>query len=152
MTDIYPRAWLRRYAKHSGEECLFWPFAMRVKARTGKPSYGTLWAGKGKQLLPHREMCRLAHGPPPAEKSVVRHLCGMGMQGCVNPRHLVWGSTAENAADAKRHRSERNIKIVRTSKNCRLCDAVVENKTRNFCARCRPKIGLGIVFISEALQ
>lgn len=78
------------------DQCIIWPFSrdrngyalMRIKARSN---------------LAHRYICEKANGPQPFEGSVVRHQCGSGNLGCVNPAHLVWGTMLENQKDRLVH-------------------------------------------------
>lgn len=48
------------------------------------------------ERLAHRVMCKMVHGPAPDDKPQATHSCGNGDQGCVNPRHLNWGSNTDN--------------------------------------------------------
>jgi hypothetical protein len=60
--------------------------------------------GYGKRVdgrLAHRVACETAHGPPPSNKHVAAHLCGV--RNCVNPAHLRWCLQAENLEDRKIH-------------------------------------------------
>lgn len=77
------------------EECIKWPFGEHE-------GYGSVKVD-GVTTGAHREICRRVHGEPPTAKHEVRHLCGKGAEGCVNPAHLVWGTHAENMADLVRH-------------------------------------------------
>lgn len=76
----------------AGSECLVWPFS---RAGTG---YGHLYY-EGRQQGAHRVACALVHGPAPTLKHEAAHLCGKGHEGCVNPNHLAWKTSAENKAD-----------------------------------------------------
>lgn len=78
------------------DDCIVWPFA-----RNGC-GYGTIRIS-GKTLLAHRVVCERVHGEPPDARAVVRHACGNGHQGCVNPHHLVWGTMKENGVDRSKH-------------------------------------------------
>lgn len=95
--------WIRAHVGYAGDDCLTWP-----RARNGK-GYGILFVGKRRFLnghpkqMAHRIMCVLAHGEPLIAGMMTRHLCGYGHLGCVNPRHLAWGTRAENIADMHRH-------------------------------------------------
>lgn len=76
--------------KHSGDECLLWPYA------TNGIGYGRI----GNKLV-HRLVCEHFHGSPPSLKSEAAHLCGNRL--CCSHRHLEWKSHAENIADKKTH-------------------------------------------------
>jgi hypothetical protein len=79
----------------AGDDCIDWPY----RPNTG--GYGRV-AGKGAHVL----VCELAHGPnpqvPDGPRMQVRHyVCGRPI--CVNPKHLCWGTAAEDAEDRARH-------------------------------------------------
>lgn len=61
--------------------------------------YGKLWVD-GVKTSAHRQAAKLA-GLAIAGK-VVRHSCDNGQLGCVNPRHLLSGTQADNMHDKKR--------------------------------------------------
>lgn len=84
--------WIKSHASFEGDECLIWPF--------GRDAYGYGRASlKGhSSRLAHRIMCEVVHGEAPFHGAVAMHKCGMGHNGCVNPRHLKWGTTVENNA------------------------------------------------------
>lgn len=106
-----PYQWLLDHVKHEGSECLIWPFAKRYRG------YGGVVMKDGTTKSPHREICILAHGAPPFEDAIAAHSCGNGHLGCVNPKHLSWASTRENAVDRSVHRlgslSEIQIRAMR---------------------------------------
>ncbi|WP_028136144.1 HNH endonuclease [Bradyrhizobium japonicum] len=88
--------WLRDHANHADPKCLIWPF---YRLPNGYGQLGYL----GRMRYAHRMMCELAHGAPPPDKPEAAHKCGSGHQGCVNPKHLIWKSKAENRRDSTAH-------------------------------------------------
>jgi hypothetical protein len=78
---------------HRGHDCLLVPFSSKV-AMVSRPGLGTVSAA--------RHMCELVHGAA-QDGMVARHLCGNGHMSCVNPRHLAWGTDAQNRHDYKLH-------------------------------------------------
>ena len=94
-----PLRWLNEVAlTFSSDECLIFPFS-RDNHGYGQMRYN------GKTTKAHRVVVAHAHGPKPNPKSECIHSCGNGRHGCVNPRHLRWGSHAENMAEAAAHGS-----------------------------------------------
>jgi hypothetical protein len=101
MLDKYPRtkrsengapfAFLQQHVNYPWEKCVLWPFA---KALNGYPELRF----EGRSTRAHRLMCILAHGEPPEPYYEASHTCENGHLGCVNPRHLVWETHAENHA------------------------------------------------------
>ena len=84
-----PIAFILAHVGHTGADCLFWPYAKSWKG------YGEVQF-EGRASRAHRVMCRLAHGEPPASHYEASHTCNRGHDGCINPRHLVWETHAEN--------------------------------------------------------
>jgi hypothetical protein len=78
---------------------------------------------EGRHTTAARVMCEKVHGPPPDESCDAAHSCGMGKQGCMNPRHLRWDTPAGNHADKLIHgthlRGERNHKNKITEEQAR---------------------------------
>lgn len=87
---------MRSMVGHEGTECVIWPYC-RIANGYGMLGY------MGEMRYPHRMVCELVHGPSPVGKNECRHLCGNGHLGCVNPKHLAWGSKSENGSDRRRH-------------------------------------------------
>lgn len=81
---------------HSGEECLFWPYA-RMKSGYGRVTFD------GVQHNAHRLVCIISNGEPPSSGHEASHTCGNGDKGCVNPGHLVWETPKENTARRMMH-------------------------------------------------
>lgn len=76
--------------------CVTWPM-FRDPNGYGRVGYN------GKQRWAHRVMCELANGPAPSEDHEATHSCGNGAKGCVNPRHLSWGTRSRNQLDRRFH-------------------------------------------------
>ena len=79
-----------------GDECLIWPYTR------GSGGYGRVWHS-GKVRYVHRIVCEAWHGQAPSPEHEAAHLCGKGHEGCVNRKHLVWKTRAENEADKLAH-------------------------------------------------
>ena len=87
-----PGRWLNLHANYKGDECLTWPFA------TSEGGYGRVWFDK-RPMPANRAMCIIVHGYPISPSDEAAHSCGNGHLGCVNPNHLRWATSAQNAAD-----------------------------------------------------
>lgn len=87
-----PMSWLMTHRGHTDEACLIWPFARDRKG------YAKLQQGGA-----YRVMCEVAHGRPPSPEHEAAHSCGLGHEGCVNPRHLRWATRKDNSADRLAH-------------------------------------------------
>ena len=90
-------AWIREHVSYQGDDCLIWPFSTNR-------GYGQLGIN-GKVRKAHRIMCEMAHGSAPSRLHEAAHSCGRGHLGCVNPKHLSWKTSSENAHDRRLHGS-----------------------------------------------
>jgi hypothetical protein len=91
LTDL---DFIRANVTHSGDACLLLPFSDHRQ-----PAKVSL---DGVSMAAARAMCILAHGDPrPGDQA--RHLCGNGHLSCVNPSHLAWGTSQQNANDLRLH-------------------------------------------------
>ncbi len=78
------------------DECTIYPFYRNASG------YGWM-RYKGGNLGSHVVVAMRHHGPKPSSKHEVCHTCGNGHLGCVNPKHLYWGTRADNVQDAMAH-------------------------------------------------
>lgn len=88
------RKWLETTAiPYVGDECLAFPYS-----RDGH-GYGRINL-KGKFIGAHAFVLMATAGEKPSPRHEVCHTCGGGHLGCVNPRHLFWGTRTENVKDS----------------------------------------------------
>ena len=87
--------WLLDHVTYQGDDCLTWPFS----ANRG---YGH-FKFEGRIYKAHRRMCEMVKGAPPSPDHEAAHSCGRGHLGCVNPQHLSWKTSSENAVDRRLH-------------------------------------------------
>lgn len=96
-------AWAKKNFLVEGDACLIWPFG---KDANGYPCSFTGENGETKRA--HHWATEFSSGPRPSSTHQAIHSCGNGHAGCVNPKHLKWGTAQENADDRIRHgRSKR---------------------------------------------
>jgi len=100
----------------TGQECLPWPFS---RSGVGYP----LITYHGLRQGAHRLVCEMVHGPAPTPGHEAAHSCGKGHEGCINPNHLIWKTSAENKADKIAHgttlRGSKNHKALLTEEQVR---------------------------------
>jgi len=91
--------WLEEVAvPYDGDDCLEFPFA---KDRNG---YGHINDQKGSRSGgAHIFVAERVLGPKPSPGHEVCHSCGNGNKACVSPKHLYWGTRAQNVSDSINH-------------------------------------------------
>lgn len=90
-------AWMSDYRGFCEDQCLFVPNAACF--RPARVLYNFQRMSAARAML-------IAVSGSGEKDAVVRHKCGMGHMSCVNPRHLAWGSSLDNAADRCLHNSK----------------------------------------------
>lgn len=92
------------------EECITWPFGKT------KDGYGRInW--KGVSQGAHVVATTFSNGPKPSAKHEACHRCGNGHLGCVNPKHLYWGTRKDNVQDAIRHGTSYSLRVPKGEKH-----------------------------------
>lgn len=87
--------WLMANKDFDGDECLFFPSMVVNRPEKLKYNY--------RNMLAARAMLLMTQGLPKDHSDYATHKCGNGHLSCVNPKHLAWGSPADNARDAVVH-------------------------------------------------
>lgn len=91
-----PLAFLEEALRSNVDHCITWPFARISRGYAGIQN-------NGRRRSVARIICERLYGPSPSSRHQAAHSCGRGHEACVNPRHLRWASTKENAADRLAH-------------------------------------------------
>lgn len=106
--------WILDHILYESDDCLVFPFARR-------PDGSATVFIDGKNVGVHVVIATINLPPKPSTQHEVRHICGNGHLGCVNPKHLAWGTKKENQADRIIHgtdgRGEKNVKAKLTHKS-----------------------------------
>lgn len=89
-------AFLRAAAVSESDECVPFPYN-RDRNGYGHIRYQKRYFGA------HVFVAELVHGPKPTSEHEACHSCGGGADGCVNGRHIYWGTRKQNVADAIDH-------------------------------------------------
>lgn len=89
------KTFILQAAVADAEECVIYPFY-----RT-PDGYGWMKTPSG-HLGAHVYVAILAHGDKPTPSHEACHSCGNGRLGCVNPKHIYWGTRSDNVKDAYR--------------------------------------------------
>ncbi|TPM39587.1 hypothetical protein [Mesorhizobium sp. B2-3-4] len=111
VSDTFRRRvrWVEAHVAYDGDDCLKWPFSVGDNGR------GIVQVD-GRQMTAPRFMCLLAHGGPPSPEHEAAHNCGKGHEGCINPQHLRWDTSAGNHADKVEHGTIIRGEAVNTAK------------------------------------
>ena len=88
------------------DDCITFPYYRNADG------YGWMRAGD-RSLGSHVVSAILAYGPKPTPKHEACHSCGKGHEGCVNPKHIYWGTRADNTKDSYAH-GARDAVVYRT--------------------------------------
>lgn len=88
-----PLRWLKEAIARDEEGCIYFLY--------GK-GYGQVTLD-GKKMGAHRAACFLLFGTPEGGNYQACHSCGNGHLGCVNPKHLYWGTQSTNEIDKLKH-------------------------------------------------
>lgn len=104
-----PQKFIEQALYQETDDCITWPYSCDGRG------YGHIWI-EGSIKPASRVICERAHGEPPTPKHEAAHSCGMGHNGCVNPKHLRWADATENALDRKKHGTQARGELQGSSK------------------------------------
>lgn len=93
-------AFLRAVANSDTDKCVPFPF-FRNSSGYGHINF------RGRYMGAHVFVAEEVLGEKPSAKHEVCHTCGNGADGCVNGRHLYWGTRKQNVADTIAHGTAR---------------------------------------------
>ena len=85
------------------DDCILWPYSFRG-GQAGINNMG----GRG---YVSRINCERVHGAPPSRRHQAIHSCGNGHLGCINKRHLNWGTTSDNRIDAVNQSTHNTVRL-----------------------------------------
>lgn len=99
------RRWLHGVAiPYTGDDCLAFPYARNPQG------YGHINVSR-RYMGAHVYVLEKTVGVKPSPEYECCHKCGNGHEGCVNPRHLYWGTRSDNMQDAIRHGTHVNCRL-----------------------------------------
>lgn len=90
------KAFVEQVIASSTDDCITFPFCRDAFG------YGRFNPGSG-TVGAHCYVAERVHGPRPSPDHEACHSCGNGHLGCINPRHVYWGTRLENVRDAVTH-------------------------------------------------
>lgn len=85
-----PFRFLQKAFVSADNDCIIWPF------NASGAGYGRIYF-RGRMVSAHRVMCEWGHGPPASAEMQALHSCDT--KGCINPRHLKWGTASQNRSE-----------------------------------------------------
>lgn len=91
------------------DSCITWPFA---KAESG---HGSINCQDREKVIYVSRWLLTRITPQPSKLHLALHSCGKGHEACVNPKHLYWGTQADNTHDmvvAGRHPTQKINAVV----------------------------------------
>lgn len=127
-TNGAPEQFIAKALRYEADDCLLWPYGQ------DRDGYGVVGWEKA-----HVRVCRTIHGERPPDKDEVAHSCGQ--RACINPRHLRWATSQENADDTLIHgtraaiQGERMWKAKLTERQIRAIRSQADDRTLTELAR-----------------
>lgn len=89
-------SFLQSALTYASDECLLWPFS--------RDDFGYAKMSRDhKTIGVHRYITEKEYGPKPTEDHIACHSCGNGHLGCINRKHLRWGTRVDNINDSIDH-------------------------------------------------
>ena len=89
-------AFVRAAIESTTDDCIEFPYCR------DKFGYGRFNPGKN-TVGAHCYVAEQVYGAKPSQEHECCHSCGNGHLGCINPKHLYWGTRADNVRDAINH-------------------------------------------------
>ncbi len=91
------RRFVEEAAVSDSDECIIFPYFRNSSG------YGHMNVDSGRYVGAHVFSLELRVGPKPTPSHEACHICGNGHLGCVNGKHLYWGTRSDNVQDAMAH-------------------------------------------------